>query len=83
VEPLGKVSKGFGNNGEDGFEGARYKNTFCSYSHGSLLPKNPALTDHLITQALKRKYKDFVALQSLDDSIEAMARESLIKRFSA
>lgn len=83
VVPLGKVSKGFGNNGEDGFEGARYKNTICSYSHGSLLPKNPALADYLITQALKSKYKDFVALQSLDDSIEAMARESLIKRFSA
>ena len=37
VKPLGKVIKGSGNNGEDGFEGAVYKNTFCTYSHGSLL----------------------------------------------
>lgn len=81
VSPLGKVVYGFGNNGEDGFEGARYKNVFCSYSHGSLLPKNPALTDELITLALKRKYKDFVSLQPLDDHLETKARENLIKRF--
>ena len=71
---------GYGNNGEDGYEGARYKNVFCSYSHGSLLPKNPALTDELITLALKRKYRDFVSLQPLNDKIEAMARENMIKR---
>ncbi|HEY8499846.1 MAG TPA: glutamine amidotransferase [Clostridia bacterium] len=81
VSPLGKVIYGFGNNGEDGFEGARYKNVFCSYSHGSLLPKNPALTDELITLALKRKYKDFVSLQPLDDHLETKARINLIKRF--
>ena len=28
LEPLGKVLSGFGNNGEDGTEGARYKNVF-------------------------------------------------------
>lgn len=81
VKPLGKVIKGFGSNGEDGYEGAVYKNVFCSYSHGSLLPKNPALADHLISIALRNKYKDFVALQALNDSFEARARESLIKRF--
>ena len=83
VKPLGKVIKGFGNNGEDGFEGARYNNVFCSYSHGSLLPKNPALSDYLISQALKNKYPDFVSLQDLDDKFEARARESLVKRFAA
>ncbi len=81
VSPLGKVVYGHGNNGEDGFEGARYKNVFCSYSHGSLLPKNPGLADELITLALKRKYKDFVSLQPLNDHLEASARLSLIKRF--
>ncbi len=81
VTPLGKVIRGFGNNGEDGFEGARYKNVFCSYSHGSLLPKNPALADELITLALKQKYRDFVSLQPLGDKIEENARVSLIKRF--
>ncbi len=81
VTPLGKVIHGFGNNGEDGYEGARYRNVYCSYSHGSLLPKNPGLADELITLALKRKYKDFVSLQPLDDHLEAKARTSLIKRF--
>ena len=70
VTPLGKVIYGHGNNGEDGYEGARYKNVLCSYSHGSLLPKNPGLADELITLALKRKYKDFVSLQPLNDQLE-------------
>lgn len=81
VKPLGKVIKGHGNNGEDGFEGAVYKNTFCSYSHGSLLPKNPALADHFITLALLNKYPDFQGLISLDDELENLALNSLIKRF--
>jgi len=80
--PLGKVIHGFGNNGEDGYEGARYKNVFCSYSHGSLLPKNPGLADELITLALKRKYPEFVSLQPLNDTLETNARASLIKRFT-
>lgn len=81
VSPLGKVIYGSGNNGEDGYEGARYKNVFCSYSHGSLLPKNPGLSDELISLALKRKYKDFVSLQPLEDHLETSARKSLIQRF--
>lgn len=80
VKPLGKAIKGNGNNGEDGYEGAIYKNVYCSYSHGSLLPKNPQLTDHLLTTALKQKYKDFVSLQLLDDEFEHSAHSSMIKR---
>lgn len=80
ISPLGKVIKGYGNNSEDGYEGAIYKNTFCSYSHGSILPKNPALTDHLITLALKQKYKDFVALQPLDNKFENLAHDTMIRR---
>ncbi|MCX7771777.1 MAG: glutamine amidotransferase [Clostridia bacterium] len=83
IKPLGKVIKGFGNNSEDGFEGAVYKNVFCSYSHGSLLPKNPALADYLITKALLNKYPDFQGLSPLPDSFENRTRESLIKRFTA
>ena len=41
VEPLGQVIKGYGNNGEDGTEGAFYRNAIATYSHGPLLPKNP------------------------------------------
>ncbi|NLL04642.1 MAG: glutamine amidotransferase [Clostridiaceae bacterium] len=80
VSPLGKLVKGYGNNGEDGFEGATYKNVICSYSHGSLLPKNPVLTDHLITLALKQKYKDFVSLQKLNDEFEELAHKTMIQR---
>lgn len=54
-EPFGKVLSGNGNNGEDGLDGARYKNVFCSYLHGPLLPKNIRLTDYLISLALKRR----------------------------
>ncbi len=80
VSPLGKLVKGYGNNGEDGFEGATYKNVICSYSHGSLLPKNPVLSDHIITLALKQKYKDFVSLQKLNDEFEELAHNTMLQR---
>ena len=55
AKPLGRVlGKTFGNNGEDGFEGARYKNVFATYSHGSLLPKNPQVADFVLKTALER-----------------------------
>ncbi len=56
AKPLGKVLKGYGNNAEDATEGAIYRNTFGTYMHGSLLPKNPHFADYLISLALKRKY---------------------------
>lgn len=56
AQPLGKVLKGNGNNSEDGTEGAIYRNTYGTYLHGSLLPKNPHFADHLIGLALRRKY---------------------------
>ncbi|MFL5626496.1 MAG: type 1 glutamine amidotransferase [Ktedonobacteraceae bacterium] len=58
AKPLGKVLKGYGNNAEDGTEGAIYRNTFGTYMHGSLLPKNPHFADYLISLALKRKYHE-------------------------
>ncbi|WP_347490820.1 type 1 glutamine amidotransferase [Desulfoscipio sp. XC116] len=79
LEPLGSVLYGSGNNGRDGLEGARYKNVFCSYLHGPLLPKNPALTDHLIALALARRgYASQLAV--LDDSVENMANQAMLKR---
>jgi CobQ-like glutamine amidotransferase family enzyme len=56
AKPLGKVLKGYGNNAEDLTEGAVYRNTFGTYLHGSLLPKNPHFADYLIGLALQRKY---------------------------
>src|SRR5205823_996017 len=40
TEPLGRVLKGHGNNGQDGYEGARTGNVIGTYLHGPLLPKN-------------------------------------------
>ncbi|HYX48811.1 MAG TPA: hypothetical protein VE843_03665, partial [Ktedonobacteraceae bacterium] len=56
AKPLGKVLKGYGNNAEDSIEGAVYRNTYGTYLHGSLLPKNPHFADYLIGLALQRKY---------------------------
>lgn len=53
---MGKIIKGYGNNGEDGTEGARYKNVFATYSHGPLLPKNARIADELLEIAYMRKY---------------------------
>ena len=56
AKPLGRVLKGHGNNSEDHTEGAVYRNSFGTYMHGSLLPKNPHFADHFITLALARTY---------------------------
>lgn len=80
VEPLGKMIKGFGNNGEDGTEGVRFKNTFGTYSHGPVLPKNPQLADLLISKALENKYGKS-ELSSLDDALEAKAREQVMRLY--
>ena len=79
VKPMGKVIKGYGNNGKDGSEGAVYKNTFCTYGHGCLLAKNPAFSDYLIRLALEKKYNAPVSLQALDDSLEISAHDRVLK----
>ena len=76
---MGKVLSGNGNNGKDGTEGARYKNVFASYSHGSLLPKNPRLADQILKTALLRKYPDIV-LEELDDQFENAAHDYMEHR---
>ncbi len=80
IKPLGSVISGYGNNGEDHYEGAMFRNTFCTYSHGSLLPKNPHFADYLITLALKNKYKDFKSLKKLDDGLEQLAHDMVYKK---
>ncbi len=80
VSPLGKVTKGYGNNGEDGYEGAFYRQAIATYSHGPLLPKNPFLADWLIQKALERKYQTQISLSPLDDSLALQARAALLKR---
>lgn len=78
-EPLGRVLKGYGNNGEDGGEGMRYRNVFATYSHGPLLPKNPLVADALLELALQRKYPG-ARLESLDDVLELAAHDSMERR---
>lgn len=75
MKPFARVKRGYGNNGEDGFEGAVYKNSIGSYFHGPLLPKNPEIADWLIKKALEVKYKKEIFLQLLDDTLEQKARE--------
>ena len=80
VKPFGRVLRGFGNNGDDQTEGVQYKNTIGSYGHGSLLPKNPALADHLIKTALQRKYGNTDAFVKLDDTVENLAHTTVYEK---
>jgi CobQ-like glutamine amidotransferase family enzyme len=80
VRPLGRVLVGHGNNGEDGSEGAVYRNSIGCYMHGSLLPKNPQLADYLIGLALRRRYGATAALRPLDDHLELAAQRSMVAR---
>ncbi len=80
VKPLGVIQSGFGNNGEDGFEGAVYKNTYCTYSHGPVLPKNPRFADLLIKSALEKKYGEVELLQ-LDDTFENAAHKYVLDNY--
>jgi hypothetical protein len=80
VEPLGKVIKGYGNNGKDGTEGAFYRNAIATYSHGPLLPKNPFIADWLLEKALQNKYKTNIPLTKLNDSLVNSARDVMFKR---
>lgn len=81
IAPLGQMLVGHGNNGEDGTEGARYKNVFASYLHGSLLPKNPVLCDDILRTALERKYGT-VELPPLDDIFENKAHDFMVNRLT-
>lgn len=80
VEPLGRVLKGFGNNGGDQTEGAVYKNSFGTYLHGPNLPKNPHFADFLIKKTLERKYRSPINLSPLNDGLEWQAHKAIAKR---
>lgn len=80
VKPIGKVVKGYGNNGKDRMEGAIYKNVIGTYLHGPFLPKNPSVADWLIKKALAYRYKEDIKLSPLDDFYEQLAHKSAEKR---
>ena len=79
-KPLGKVIKGFGNDGVSGFEGVVHKNLIGTYLHGPLFPKNPELCDRFLLRAVRNKYEDFENFAPLDDSLENMANEYMVNR---
>jgi CobQ-like glutamine amidotransferase family enzyme len=76
AEPLGRVIKGFGNNGSDRYEGVRRQNIFGTYLHGPLLPKNAWLADHLTALALARDGGAPPELEPLDDALEDAAHDA-------
>ena len=69
--PLGRVLKGYGNNGVDGHEGVRRANVIGTYLHGPLLPKNTWFADWRIETALGLDRP----LAPLDDRLEADAHD--------
>lgn len=80
VQPLGTVITGDGNNGKDKTEGVRYKNCIGTYLHGPILPKNPKVTDFLISKAIENKTGKVETLKELDDTIELRAHDVSSKR---
>ena len=85
AQPLGRVLAGHGNNSEDGYEGCIYHNTYGTYLHGSLLPKNPHFADHLLRLALDRRYgggSGARLLPPLADTEEWRAHEAMLHRLN-
>lgn len=80
TKPLALVEIGSGNNNEDKTEGARFKNVFGTYLHGSFLPKNPHFADFLIKLALEKRFNDNIELQKLNDELELQAHMALINK---
>jgi lipid II isoglutaminyl synthase (glutamine-hydrolysing) len=67
---LGRVIRGFGNNGKDRTEGVRRGNVIGTYLHGPLLPKNVWLADRVLELGLG------IELDPLDDLLEEAAHAS-------
>ncbi|HMD57657.1 MAG TPA: glutamine amidotransferase [Solirubrobacteraceae bacterium] len=75
-EPLGRVLRGYGNDGHTGMEGAIAGNTLGTYLHGPLLPKNSWFADWLIVAALGDRERE---LAPLDDGLEAAAHADALR----
>jgi lipid II isoglutaminyl synthase (glutamine-hydrolysing) len=80
AEPLGRVLKGFGNDGRSGFEGIRggpHGTVLGTYLHGPLLPKNAWFADWLTATALGLAPGDLAPLDdALEDGAHAAARRA-------
>lgn len=80
TKSISNIIVGNGNNGKDKTEGARYKNVFGTYLHGSFLPKNPHFADFLIELALEKKYGKKIKLESLNDETEFNTHNNLVNK---
>lgn len=76
ARPFGQVRHGRGNNGDDGSEGAVYRQAIGTYLHGSVLPKNPALLDYLLASALAHRLGERVSLEVLAAPFADRAHEA-------
>jgi len=78
-KPLGKVTRGYGNDPKSGFEGAVTGAAVGTYMHGPVLPKNPRLADYLLLKALRQRY-GITELEPLDDAAEMAAAKVAMGR---
>ena len=79
LQPLGRCLVGSGNNGLDAQEGVIAGTVIGTYLHGSLLPKNPHLTDWLLQTALRRRHRD-AELAPLPADEEMAAHRAMAER---
>ncbi|CCH78644.1 putative cobyric acid synthase CobQ [Nostocoides japonicum T1-X7] len=80
--PFGRVRAGYGNNPDDGTEGARTANVVGSYLHGPILPANPRLADALIGYAAERATGEPFRPEVLDDGLADEARGRQVRRLT-
>ncbi len=71
-QPLGRVLRGHGNDGNSGLEGVQRGHVIGTYMHGPLLPKNAWFADWLVQAALALD----APLAPLDDELESAAHAS-------
>ena len=78
ANPLATILRGQGNNGQDHTEGAVKNHAIGTYLHGSLLPKNPHLTDLLLSWAVDPS--GATQLEPIDMALELKAHEVILGR---
>jgi len=79
ARPFGHVRYGRGNNGDDGFEGAIYRQAIGTYLHGSVLPKNPRLLDHLLAAAFAHRLGEPITLPELPAPYADRAHDAAVQ----
>jgi lipid II isoglutaminyl synthase (glutamine-hydrolysing) len=78
LAPLGRVVVGGGNGDGRGVDGARHGRIIGTYLHGPVLPRNPALADHLLGLAVGGD-----ALTPLDATLEERLRHERLRAGTA